>query len=191
MHKAEMPPLRRSRSWAPSEEFDNGVMCFKPRKKEKHWFSGSKSPLSNFFMFNLSFRGKTYKSVEHAYQCMKARSVQSFKAEQKILDAPTAARAKLLAKHLDFTNKELDVWKCNRVALMKELLEQKYKQCPEFREELHVHSGKDLWEATRDDFWACGLMKFELQARPKSSLQGLNVLGYLLMELEIRSTLKM
>ena len=182
--------MRRSESWVPSDKFDNGVMFFKPRKKEKHWFSGSKSALFNFFMSDLSFRGKTYKSVEHAYQCLKARSVRNHKAEQKIRDAPAAARAKLLAKHLKFSNKELDTWKNNRVALMKELLEQKYKQCPEFREELCNLRDKDLWGATRDDFWACGFMKFELQVKPNSTLRGLNVLGSLLMELQHRSTLK-
>ena len=76
------------------------------------------------------------------------------------------------------------------MALMKELLQHKFQQCAAFRQELKAAGGRELWEATKDDFWACGLMKYELAQKKINKPPGQNVLGKLLMELTIRSTLK-
>ena len=186
----DMPPLKRSQTWQAAEEFDNGVMNFPKRHREPLYFSGAKCPLSNFYPMNFVYKGKTYKSLEHAYQCMKARCARTVTGENTIYKTKTAAKAKLAAKWLTMSKTQKMLWRCCRVALMKELLQHKFQQCPAFRHDLKAAGGLELWEATKDEFWACGLMQHELARKIPNKPPGQNVLGKLLMELEIRSTLK-
>lgn len=78
-------------------------------------------------------------------------------------------------------------WTTHRVALMKDLLELKYNQCREFKEALIP------WvlfvEATPDDFWAAGAMKYQLKGKRAHQIQGRNALGNLLTELARAGTL--
>lgn len=153
------------------------------------YFNGAKDPLSNFWPVHLTVRGKTYKSLEHAYQSRKASFLGNLKIQTAIEQAHSASRAKLLSKALKPTPAQQVTWLENRVAIMKELLEHKHHQCDAFRAKLSENSQAYFLETTTDDFWACGAMRYQIT--PRNRLPGgNNAMGRLLTELSRTKTLR-
>jgi hypothetical protein len=77
--------------------------------------------LSNYFESDFVFHGLHYKSVEHAYQSMKATSVED---AEKIRLAKTPDDAKKLSRTIEIRND----WDLVKRSLMKEIVKQKFLQ---------------------------------------------------------------
>ena len=99
-----------------------------------------------------------------------------------------ASTAKMKSKLIDLSPEQWETWQGLRVAVMRELLEHKFQQCQEFREALNP--SRVFVEATMDDFWAAGAMKYQLKhIKDPRRIGGLNVMGNLLSELARNRTL--
>ena len=78
--------------------------------------------LSNFFMFPIKYRGKTWRSVEHAYQAQKFASKD---IQKEIQDAKTPGETKKIArKHTQHINPH---WHTIKFGIMYALLHIKFK----------------------------------------------------------------
>ncbi len=151
-------------------------------------FRSTRDPLSNFYPCKLVFREREFKSLEHAYQTAKAWCGDNEWAARMIMMVDKASTAKMKSKLIDLSPDQWETWQSRRVAVMRELLEHKYQQCQEFREALNP--SRVFVEATMDDFWAAGAMKYQLKRiKDPRQIGGLNVMGNLLSELARNGTL--
>jgi ribA/ribD-fused uncharacterized protein len=133
--------------------------------EEKILGFGNHRYLSNFYPVEIEFEGKSYASVEHAYQ-----SAKTLDEEQKefIRKSSSPAVAKKRGKEVNIRHDWDDV----KISVMRELLMLKFNQ-PYFSERL-IGTGDAYIEETNwwgDTFW--GVCKGK----------GRNVLGNLLMEI--------
>lgn len=121
--------------------------------------------LSNFHPVDVSLDGEIYPSVEHAYQAAKTRDVLE---RQRIREAPKPGKAKRLGQKVSLRAD----WETVRVAVMRDLLWQKYALHPDLAELLLSTGDAELIEGNRwgDTFW--GVCNGE----------GENTLGEILME---------
>lgn len=110
-------------------------------------FSGEHRFLSNFYPVNVKYEGKTYRSVEHAYQAAKTEDEG---ARKKIREAQTAGEAKRLGRRVKMS----DDFEYHKVSVMKELLLQKFKY-PELKAKLLATGNSGLIEGNTwgDTFW--------------------------------------
>ncbi len=170
------PPVEdQDLDWRPPSKFSVRVPLPRARKP---WngFRGAHNPLSNFFRYDIHYKGEVYLSSEHLYQASKARCAGNDTLREQIMEAPTGSRAKLISKHVVLSPQQMTTWLHERVRVMKMTLELKYQQCPAFR--LALTPNRHHVEMTSDDFWAAGLPKYMLQGA--SQYPGQNVLGRLL-----------
>ena len=150
------------------------------RNKNLIVFRGGQNPLSNFFPVQLESGSKSFPSSEHWYQYRKAMYVGDTVAAGSILDARTPYDAMLLGRDLNTENSE---WEAHKTNIMREILQCKYDQCPEFQDSLQKSETKILAEATSHLYWASGLPPSTTSSRACETWPGRNMLGKLLMEL--------
>ena len=143
-------------------------------KTDNHWI------LSNISSCPLEVEGVPFKSSEHLFQTLKFATSESVLAVYNNYITP-----KMTAKHyqkLDGHRRE--DWGQILVDVMKFCLQQKYEQCPEFREELERTKGyhivelqdaKNDKESTRANAWG-------VKSKGQNYV-GPNLMGRLLMEL--------
>ena len=101
---------------------------------------------------------------------------------EDLLECRDGFAAKIISHNLD----EASYKKWNiqsSVPVMKELLEQKFQQVPQFQSYLLNSAQSYLMESTRDVFWGIGLKRDEAAYCAIDQLLGHNVLGWLLMAL--------
>ena len=187
-HQAVAAGVEPGVAWRPGPQFDGDVL------EEDSWqthgihpFKGAQSACSNFFPFELTFKGRQYQSVEHAYQACKALCAGNPGMARAIQAASNALRAKTLAKHIEMSGVQRREWEQSKIGLMKELLTEKEKQCDEFRENLH--EGCKYIETTTDRFWGCGVDALEYHLNRPQHYPGLNILGALITTLANKGTL--
>jgi ribA/ribD-fused uncharacterized protein len=146
---------------------------------------GKKDPLSNFYPCELVFDDIRYKSVEHFFQFVRAAARQNVSLAKRIWSARDAQLVKYYVKQSGISSDfEFDV------RLMRQLLELKFEQCPDFRDALRETRDIPLLHSTyeSDLVWATGLdYRDEEQHAAKclsgENFPGLNIHGALLMEL--------
>ena len=143
-------------------------------KTDNHWI------LSNISSCPLEVEGVPFKSSEHLFQTLKFATSESVLAVYNNYITP-----KMTAKHyqkLDGHRRE--DWGQILVDVMKFCLQQKYEQCPEFKEELERTKGyhivelqdaKNDKESTRANAWG-------VKSKGQNYV-GPNLMGRLLMEL--------
>ena len=143
-------------------------------KTDNHWI------LSNISSCPLEVEGVPFKSSEHLFQTLKFATPESVLAGYNNYITP-----KMTAKHyqkLDGHRRE--DWGQILVDVMKFCLQQKYEQCPEFKEELERTKGyhivelqdaKNDKESTRANAWG-------VKSKGQNYV-GPNLMGRLLMEL--------
>ena len=143
-------------------------------KTDNHWI------LSNISSCPLEVEGVPFKSSEHLFQTLKFATPESVLAVYNNYITP-----KMTAKHyqkLDGHRRE--DWGQILVDVMKFCLQQKYEQCPEFKEELERTKGyhivelqdaKNDKESTRANAWG-------VKSKGQNYV-GPNLMGRLLMEL--------
>jgi len=130
-------------------------------------FRGTWSFLSNFFPALIVLNGKTYPTVEHAYQAAK-----TVREEERVAirQAPSPAQAKRLGQRVTLRPD----WEQVKLGIMLDLLRRKF-QDPALRRKLLSTGNAPLIEGNHwgDRFWGCVL--------EKGRWVGKNHLGRLLM----------
>jgi len=135
--------------------------------------------LSNFWREPIVWRGRTYASAEHLYQSRKynydGASAASRAYAEVIRLASTPYKAKVLAR--DGTRGGTKCDNDTKIAIMREVLREKYRQCKHARNVLRATGNMRLVERSEyDPFWGKGM-----------NGKGENWLGRLLEE--VRATL--
>ena len=123
---------------------------------------GARNILSNFYISRkgfISYQGDQFCSVEHAYQFAKAVHYGCLALAKQIRKADTAYVAKQLAHSLPRKGS----WDCVKVEVMRALLQIKFDDIPEFKEELLNTKGKLITHPVKDSFWG----RWNMQGRDK------------------------
>jgi len=104
--------------------------------------------LSNFDTTSFEFRGQVYPSAEHAYQVHKSKTVElNGKPILEHIERLDPQAAKKWAQG------KIEVDKESSLPLMREILEAKFEQVPEFREALLATRGRKIVHPVGDTFW--------------------------------------
>ena len=134
-------------------------------------FDGEYEFLSNFYTTEVEYQGDKYPSSEHAFQAAKTDcDVERY--EIKI--ASTAGKAKRLGRAATLRKS----WESEKIAVMAEVLEDKFSEGSKLADRLLATGDAQLIEGNywHDNFWGdctCGRCK---------SIKGENWLGKLLMK---------
>ena len=123
-----------------------------PTSKRKINFQGHQHPLSNFFACELDIYDRTFYSSEAAYQYRKALEYEEWDLAEEIALTQRAIDAKRLG---DTIHTDEQWWKM-RESVMMEIITEKAKQCPEFKNTLLASQGNSLVEDTQHKFWGRG-----------------------------------
>jgi ribA/ribD-fused uncharacterized protein len=127
-------------------------------------------------------RGHLYNSAEHAYQSIKLVALGRFILARQVRQAPTPRDAKRIAGRI--TQAEKRHWKLNQrkhLAIMLEILKEKYDQVEAFRIELSSHVDDQFLEETYDRYWGIGIKRPQADQVTLRELPGGNWMGKLLM----------
>ena len=150
-----------------------------------HSFRGYRNPLSNMFPCNIVYKGKRFKTVEHAFQWAKATALGEHNIAEYIRNSRHGGAAKGIAdKNLSYDQSQEWSQSTDALNVMTELVDIKAKCSPRFFHELHGTKSANIVEATGDQYWACGIPNPKVAASTaKDYWQGNNILGAILMEL--------
>jgi ribA/ribD-fused uncharacterized protein len=154
-------------------------------------FFFSKDPenkeFSNFYETEFELDGVKYKSAEHAYQGIKAKTFGDNEAFEKILKAKSAQSAKAAGKKVKEYKEE--TWNEKKDEVMKTVLRAKFTQNLELRKKLLDSGDKVIANAdSRDKYWGIGTSTNTSMAKDPAKWKGENKLGKMLEEL--RTTIK-
>lgn len=137
-------------------------------------FRGPNRFLSNFYPCSITWAGKTYVSVEHAYQASKTLDPVE---RQQILREPDPAKVKTIGNDRSQITLRRD-WDKLKLEFMERMLRQKFERDP-LRQQLLDTGDATLIEGNNwhDNFWgACVCINCTMDL-----LDGQNHLGRLLM----------
>ena len=174
-------PVRRKKIKVPAGE----ELAPPPPPEILYFFS--KEPenkeFSNFYETNFTLDGVGYKSAEHAFQAVKAKTFGDDASFGKILKAKSAQSAKSFGKKVVGFKDE--VWTPEKKEeIMKQIVRAKFTQNIELRKKLLDSGDKVLANAdARDKFWGVGTSASTAIAKDPSKWKGENKLGKMLMEL--------
>jgi ribA/ribD-fused uncharacterized protein len=137
---------------------------------------GQHDPRSNFYRFDFTYGHVKYKSLEHAYQSIKATMCGYAALAWDIRKARSPQVAKSLADKLPrLAMKELH-------DLMFDLLKAKVSQCYSFRRSLRSTGSRKIFHSTYrnvDTYWCTGLDHRDIEGH-RGEYEGLNVFGQML-----------
>lgn len=143
-------------------------------------FQGSNDVLSNFYPCDINIHGILAKSAEHAYQYTKCIRRGKLDIAKKVMNAENALAAKKLSRELPYDSK----WNDQKAEVMYDIIVEKTKQVPEFKEEL-LSSKRTIVEAVRGDFyWSSGLNKTDTLNTKLKYWPGENKMGSILMKIK-------
>ncbi len=111
-------------------------------------FSGNRAWLSNFYPCWVTYDGREYSSVEHAYQAAKTLDLT---LRKRIQVEVTPAKAKRLGRRVELRPDWLDI----RVKIMRELVWQKFSLNTKLGKLLIEEDPQRLveWNTWHDNFW--------------------------------------
>lgn len=121
---------------------------------------GSGDILSNFFPCVINFRGRRYRSAEHAYQHSKAMFLGDLELAEEIYSAVEPSEAKRfghMLKRRQGQTARFRNWEMKKRDLMRDVLWAKSQQVPLFRDELLKTQNQRLTHIlpySQDRFWA-------------------------------------
>ncbi|WP_031513854.1 NADAR family protein [Streptomyces sp. NRRL F-5123] len=144
---------------------------------------GSAGPgcLSQWWPAPFIVDGARYATAEHWMMAGKARLFDDPEAEQRILAAASPGAAKAAGRKVRGFDEA--VWQRERFALVAAGSRHKFGQHPELREYLLATAGRVLVEASPlDRIWGIGLAADDERAADPARWQGLNLLGFALMD---------
>ncbi len=156
----------------PAYVSEQDVICFK----------GKDCVFSNMYPCKLNFDELEFNCSESAYQWRKAMDINEPEIAQRILLAENGFEAKAIAREL--SAEDVDEWKeAHSVKVMERVVDAKFQQVAEFREELLGSGSFILVEATPNKFWSAGLLENKARKCKPSYYPGENMLGKILMGL--------
>lgn len=137
--------------------------------------------LSNWYMSDFICGGISYSSMEQYMMHQKALLFGDQEIAEQILDADQPGKVKALGRSV---RKYVDsVWAGRRQIIVYRGLIEKFRQNPKLREELLATGDAILAEcAVRDRIWGIGLSMQDERRFRMEEWQGMNLLGYALME---------
>lgn len=140
-------------------------------------FRGDRSIFSNFFPSPITIDDVDYTSVEQYFQHEKALQCGDLKQARKIMNKSNPWYIKIAGSRVELN----DAWKKNRLKTLYQGIFAKFEQNIPLRQALLNTVGLNLYEATTDLFYACGI---DLDS-PKwvtGDWPGQNVTGKILMK---------
>lgn len=151
-------------------------------KNEKHTedgiiFKGEKSIFSNFYPASFTFDDTVFQHVEQYYQHCKAIHHKEDQTADRILRMSNPRRIKALGDGIE-SNPE---WLDRRMMVLYRGIKSKFEQNWHLQDELVTSQGKQLYEATMDRYFGCGI-SFESTHWAKRDWPGENVAGLILMK---------
>jgi hypothetical protein len=154
--------------------------------KEEIVFFFSKEPtnkeFSSFYDTTFKIDDVEYKSAEHAFQAIKAKTFGDDASFTKIVKSKSAQSAKSFGKKVE--KFEDAVWDAKKDEVMKQILRAKFSQNPAIRKLLLDTGDKILAEANpRDTYWGIGTSSTTTIAKNPEKWKGQNKLGKFLIEL--------
>ena len=142
------------------------------------FFHSEHSFLSNFYPSPIVNKDVVYRTAEHCYQAAKCTMLGDHDSAAQIRLAATPIEAKRIADLVA----ETPQWRQNKLAVMEEVIDQKFRQNPELREQLLETGTCTLHEATTNTYFGIGATLHSRELRDRS-YKGLNKLGQALQEL--------
>lgn len=140
-----------------------------------------KSCLSNWFPASFTVDEVTYLSAEQFMMAEKARLFDDPRTLKKILASGDPGRAKRLGRRVQGFNEEK--WADRRFDIVVSGVEAKFRQNAELMHFLMGTGEKILVEASPNDrIWGIGMAQHDARAGKPRDWEGLNLLGFALME---------
>jgi len=137
--------------------------------------------LSQWFELPFAFEGVTYKTTEHWMMSQKAKLFKDSEIYDKILLAKTPGEAKDLGRQV--RHFDTKVWMQHRWEIVKKGNMLKFGQNEKFKNYLLQTGERILVEASPvDNIWGIGLAKDAENINDIRAWTGLNLLGFILME---------
>lgn len=111
-------------------------------------FRGPYHFLSNFYPAEVKYQGVFYPTVEHAYQAAKTEDKPD---QEQIRQSPTPGAAKRLGRRVDIRPD----WESVKLAVMEQLIEDKFRRHPVLTQLLIQTGDEDLVEGNNwgDTYW--------------------------------------
>lgn len=143
--------------------------------------SVDKSCLSQWYPSAFSVDGIEYKTAEHFMMAQKAALFQDDEIFEQILNVAHPNEAKTLGRKIQ--NYKEDIWLEHRFKIVVAGNVEKFVQNPALKDFLINTQERILVEASPvDKIWGIGLAADDEQAQKPEQWQGLNLLGFALME---------
>lgn len=144
-----------------------------------------KSCLSNWFPACFTVNEVTYLSAEQFMMAEKARLFEDSRTREKILASRDPGRAKRLGRRVQGFSEEK--WVNRRFEIVAAGVEAKFRQNEDLMEFLVGTGEKVLVEASPNDrIWGIGMAQHDARAGKPREWEGLNLLGFALMEARCR-----
>lgn len=141
----------------------------------------TQSCLSQWWYSPFTIGGVEYRTAEHWMMAEKARLFANHNLRQRITDCSSPGEAKALGRMVEDFDEE--TWTIHRQAIVLEGSIQKFSQNPYLSTFLLNTGDRVLVEASPvDPIWGIGLSADDPRAAAPAKWQGLNLLGFVLME---------
>ena len=175
--KPKDKPVRRKRVVAPAAAAEP------PAPKQEILYFFSKEPenkeFSNFYETTFKLDGVEYKSAEHAFEAIKAKTFGDEEMFQKILKAKSAQSAKSFGNKVK--NFKEETWAEKQDEVMTTVLRAKFTQNLELRKKLLDTGDQLLANADpRDKYWGISTSASTEVAKTPAKWKGANKLGKIL-----------
>jgi len=169
-----------------TEKQENKFLFFWGHQPNKDG-SISKTCFSQWWLSSFDVDGITYKTAEHWMMAKKALLFNDKEIFEKIIQTKSPAEAKKLGREVK--NYVDTVWLANRFEIVKEGNLHKFGQNKDLKEFLLNTNERILVEASPvDPIWGIGMAADHKEVNNPKKWQGLNLLGFALME--VRDELK-
>lgn len=136
-------------------------------------YRGDKSIFSNFFPARFELDGAEYLHVEQYYQHVKALHHNDVKTADRIMQLSNPNRIKSLGDNIE----DNESWTDRRMLVLHDGARAKFEQNLSLQEELLSTKGKQLYEATTDRYFGCGIgyesKRWDLKDWPGENVAGL------------------
>lgn len=140
-------------------------------------YKGERSIFSNFYPSPFIYNGVNYLHVEQYFQHSKATHHNDFLAADRILRLSNPRRIKAVGDGIE----ENETWLKGRMMTLYHGVKAKFDQNWALQDELIATKGKQLYEATTDPYFACGL-GYESKRWNDHDWSGENVAGLIVMK---------
>jgi ribA/ribD-fused uncharacterized protein len=132
--------------------------------------------------YPIQIEDRTYPTVEHYFQAMKAKTFNDTDIFKKILETPSAKAVKALGKKVK--NFITEKWNHERLDIMRIGVRAKFVQHPQLQKQLIETGTKEIGNAdARDLYWGIGTSENTDKSRNPEKWKGQNQLGKIMMAL--------